>query len=74
MFRQDIYKMKKTGRVCYPFPWESTKEPQPWKHGYQRVIIPLTAEEKKHSSKLIHMQIVRNDNLVKVQESRMALH
>lgn len=73
MFREDVFMLKKTGRVCYPLPWESAKMPQPWKHGYTRVMIPLTEEEKKHSFKHCHTQIVRNDNLKKIQESRLSI-
>lgn len=73
MFRQDLYKLKKSGRVCYPFPWDSHKLPCPWKGGYMRVMIPLTVAERKGSTKPCHTQIVKISNLEKVQEGRLTL-
>lgn len=71
MFREDLYRLKKCGRVCYMFPWDNAKIPQPWKKGYARVMIPLTASERRNSTKRCHTQIVRTDNLLKVQETRL---
>lgn len=74
MFREDIYKLKSTGRVCMMFPWDNHKLPCPWKGGYARVLIPLTAAEKKNSTKKVHTQIVKATNLVKIQEARLRIH
>lgn len=70
MIRNDLFKLKSSGRVCYPFPWESRATPQPWKPGYMRVMIPLTQSERRNSQKKCHTQIVRNENLEKVKEVR----
>jgi hypothetical protein len=74
MFREDIYKMKKTNRVCMLFPWDNNKLPQPWPPGYARVMIPLTESEKRNSLKKAHTQIVRVDSLSKIQEIRLRIH
>lgn len=70
------FKIKKSGRVCYDFPWQASKvTPQPWKGGYHRVVIPLTAAERKtanHDTKC-HIQIVKATNLEEVREARLAL-
>lgn len=66
----EIYTLRKCGREVYPFPWTSHKAPRPWKDGYTRVMIPLTAEERRHSSKLCHIQVVRNENIVKVRATK----
>lgn len=73
MFRQDLYKLKKSGRVCYPFPWDSHRLLCPWNSGYMLVMIPLTVAERKGSTKLCHTQIVKISNLEKVQEGRLTL-
>lgn len=60
-----VYKLKTTGRACYPFPWESAKAPCPWdKSQYERVVIPFTELEKRNSNKSIHIQVVRRDKLI----------
>lgn len=74
MFREDIYKMKKTNRVCMLFPWDNNKLPCPWRSGYARVLIPLTEAEKRNSIKKVHTQIVRVDSLTKIQETRLQIH
>lgn len=74
MIRQDLYKLKSTGRVCMMFPWDNHKVPCPWKGGYARVMIPLTESEKRNSNKKAHTQIVRVGNLVKIQETRLKVH
>lgn len=61
----ETFALRKSGRVVYPFPWASSKVPCPWKAGYTRVIIPLSAKERQNSNKTCHIQIVRNDNLIK---------
>lgn len=66
-----VYRVKKTGRVCYGFPWASHKVPQPWGSAYERVVIPTTA--KDNTSKKCHIQIVRRDNLEIVKEPRLQL-
>lgn len=73
MFREDLYKLKKSGRVCYPFPWDSRKLPCPWKDGYMRVMIPLTTTERRNSKKLCHTQIVKISSLMKIREGRLSL-
>lgn len=66
----NIFKLKKSGRACYPFPWESHKLPCPWNNEkYARVVIPLTEQEKVHSRKSIHIQIVRRDKLEMVRQT-----
>ncbi len=59
------------GRVAYPFPWESSQLPQPWRAGYERVMIPLTASEQKNSNKKCHTQIVRKAHLTLIKERRL---
>lgn len=61
-------KLKKSGRVCYPFNWESGSLPKPWPNTHSRVMIPLTAAERKHSNKKCHIQIVNNENLEVVKQ------
>ena len=73
MLRQDLYRIRKCGRVCYPFPWESAKVAAPWKAGYMRVMIPLTEQERRHSEKKCHIQIVRITKLEKIQEARLSV-
>lgn len=72
-----IFKMKKTGRVCYQFPWGSTKgaAARPWKDGYERVIIPLSESEKKFSnpSTTCHIQVMRRENLEIIKENKLQL-
>lgn len=65
----EAYYLRKSGREVYPFPWTSTKVPCPWKNGYMRVIIPLTEEEKKYSTKTCHVQVVKISNI----ERRVAM-
>lgn len=72
VIRKDLLQLS-DGRVCYPFPWESTKTEQPWRNGYSRVMIPLTETEKINSNKKCHVQIVRNNKLSKVREVRITL-
>jgi len=74
MLREDLYKMKKSGRVCMMFPWDNNKLPCPWKSGYARVLIPLTQTERRNSDKKVHTQIVRISNLVRIQETRLHIH
>lgn len=70
-----IYTHKKTGRACYPFPWESRSAPCPWNaEKYERVVIPLTNTEKRGSKKLVHIQIVRRENLELVKQPRLKLN
>ena len=61
------------GRVAYPFPWESSQIPKPWKDGYERVCIPLTPAERLNSNKKCHVQIVASRNLEVVKEPRYVL-
>lgn len=73
MNQSRMFKMP-DGRVAYPFPWESGTLPQPWKAGYMRVVIPLTAAERRNSIKKCHIQIVRAAKLKEVKEPRYVLH
>jgi len=55
--------IRRTGRVVLPFPW-ITSSPCPWPQAtHQRVLIPLTEDEKRNSKKKVHVQIMRKDNL-----------
>jgi len=69
-----ILKITKSGRVCYPFPWESSAIPQQWSQKHERVVIPLTVAERRNSNKKAHIQIVAKRNLVDVREVRLELH
>lgn len=72
-----IFRNKKTGRVCYAFPWESQKAPCPWnQEKYERVVTPLTDKEKQHAGKgtTVHIQVVRRDKLELVKPTRLKLH
>lgn len=70
MFQQTILKLKKTGRVCYPFPWENHKLECPWRKGYSRVLVPLNETEARGSTKKVHCQIVKNSNLAEIKEHK----
>lgn len=71
---QNSYYLRKTGRVCYPFPWVSRQEPCPWNQStHMRVLIPLSKAEKKKSQKKVHMQVVAMQNVVTVQPARIKL-
>ena len=70
----NVYTMKKTGRACYAFPWESAKAPCPWNQSqYERVVIPFTPAEQLNSRKKVHIQIVSRANLSLVKHSVPAL-
>lgn len=69
-----ILKIKKSGRVCYPFPWASKHAPCPWDTAkYTRVVIPFTEVEKRNSAKSVHIQVVANYKLEEVRESRLTV-
>lgn len=61
-------KLKKSGRVVQELPWNSTTCPRPWKNGYKRVMIPLTAAESINSNKKCHIQIVRVDSMEVIRD------
>lgn len=63
------------GRVAYDFPWESHALPQPWKKGYRRVILPLTALERSGARRgtKCHVQVVRQAKLIEVKEQRLVI-
>lgn len=69
-----ILKIIKSGRVCYPFPWESSAIPQPWSQKHERVVIPLTAAERRNSTKKCHIQVVAKRNLSEVKEVRLSVN
>ena len=69
-----ILKITKSGRVCYPFPWESFAIPQQWSQKHERVVIPLTAAERRNSTKKCHIQIVAKRNLSEVKEVRLSIN
>lgn len=69
-----IIKITKSGRVCYPFPWESSAIPQPWSQKHERVVIPLIAAERCNSTKKCHIQIVAKRNLEEVKEVRLSIN
>lgn len=73
MHQRRILKINRTGRVCYPFPWESSAIPQPWSQKHERVVIPLTADERRNSTKKCHIQIVAKRNLSEVKEVRFSV-
>lgn len=58
-----MLKLRKSGRICYPFNWESGSLPKPWPNTHSRVLIPLTQTERRNSTKKCHVQIVNNTNL-----------
>lgn len=68
-----MFTLRKNGRICYPFPLQSTQVEQ-IPNGYQRVFIPLSEEEKVNSKKTGHIQVVRNSNLIAVKDRRMSIH
>lgn len=72
--KNKIYKLP-NGRVAYDFPWESHASPRPWKNGYSRVIIPLTASEQRGARRgtKCHTQIVKNSKLHEVKEPRLQI-
>ncbi len=71
---QPIYKHKKSGRICYAFPWASHKIPCPWNAGtYERVLLPLTESEKRNSQKKVHVQIFKRTNLEAVKPTVLAI-
>lgn len=69
-----ILKITKSGRVCYPFPWESSAIPQQWSQKHERVVIPLTAAERRNSTKKCHIQVVAKRNLSEVKEVRLSIN
>lgn len=74
MNAQKIYMLNSTGRVCFPFPWESKFAPCPWnKDTHQRVLIPLNESEKKNSNKKVHTQIVRNNKITALSQPKFHL-
>lgn len=68
-----MFTLRKNGRVCYPFPLQSTQVDQ-IPNGYQRVFIPFTSAEKLNSFKTGHIQVVRDSNLIPVKEHRLKIH
>lgn len=69
-----ILKLKKSGRLCYPFPWESKQAVCPWNTAtYTRVVIPFSESERRNSKKKSHIQIVANHKLETVRESRLTV-
>lgn len=61
-----IVTLAKSGRVVYPFPWESHSAPAPFNtQTHERVVIPLSAEERKRAkpTTAAHIQIVKRKNL-----------
>lgn len=74
--KNKVYKLNKTGRVAYEFPWETKAADRPWKDGYTRVLIPLTAAERKNAKPgtKAHMQIVALRNLSVVKEPKLFLN
>ena len=64
--------LKSTGRICYPFPMQSTQVGQ-IPRGYQRVFIPFTELEKRNSRGTGHIQVIRDSKLEAVKEKRLNL-
>lgn len=58
--------LKKSGREVAILRWIAPNIPKPWPSTHERVVIPLSAEEKRNSDKKFHIQIVRKDNLILV--------
>lgn len=67
-----MFTLRKNGRVCYPFPLQSTQVEQ-IPNGYHRVFIPFTSAEKLNSFKTGHIQVVRDSNLIPVKEQRLKI-
>lgn len=67
-----MFTLRKNGRICYPFPLQSTQVEQ-IPNGYQRVFIPFTSAEKLNSFKTGHIQVVRDSNLIPVKEQRLKI-
>lgn len=68
-----LLKIKKCGRICYSFPWESSQLPQPWPNTHERVVLPMTASERRLSKKCCHVQVIAKRNLDAVREVRLEL-
>ena len=63
-----VYMLNSTGRICYPFPWESKSLPTPWKDStHMRVMIPLSERERIKSGKKCHFQIVRRSKITEIK-------
>lgn len=75
MNQQKVYKLNSTGRRCYLFPWESKSLQAPWKAGYTRVVIPLSAAERRSAKPgtKCHIQIVRSSRISEVKQKRLVL-
>lgn len=67
-----LHRIKSSNRICQIFPWLAP-EGRPWSDSHERVIIPLSEDEKKGSKKKCHIQVVRKDNLELIRENRMQL-
>lgn len=67
-----LHRIKSSNRICQIFPWLAP-EGRPWDEGYERVVIPLSEKEQMNSKKKCHIQIVRRDNLERVQQNRLTL-
>jgi hypothetical protein len=65
---QRVYMLNSTGRICFPFRWESKSLPQPWNDAtHMRVMIPLSEKEKERSEKKCHFQIVRRSKITEIK-------
>ena len=64
MNNHKIYMLNSTGRQVFPFPWESKFAPCPWDDStYMRVLIPLSENEKRNSTKIVHTQIIKRSKI-----------
>lgn len=58
--------LKKSGKEVSILRWIAPHMPKPWPNTHERVLIPLTPEERRNSDVKFHIQIVRKDALKRV--------
>jgi hypothetical protein len=70
-----VFRLKKGGRVVYPFPWQFKNLERPWDAAHMRVMIPYTAAEMRtrNDHRRCHTQIVRRDSIEVVREVRFGV-
>jgi len=59
--------LRKSGREVAILRWIAPNLPKPWPNTHERVLIPLTPDERRNSDKKFHIQIVRKDALIEVK-------
>ena len=75
MKAQKVFRLKKGGRVVYPFPWQFKGIKRPWDESHMRVMIPYTPAEMKvrNDHRRCHTQIIRRDSIEAVKEVRFSI-